>query len=148
MSIVREIYEGFQRGELNRWDPIVSPDVEIYSPGMWNGRGIEALKTFASEFVTALSPRIDLVDEFDGGERAFLTFCMHWHHVAPFFGIAPTGRRGTSVETLLLTVRGNKVVRFGVADNTLDLAIYLWERGFPQQHNVTVVPIVRGIERG
>jgi len=119
MSIVREIYEGFQRGELDRWDAIVSPDVEIYSPGMWGGRGREVLKNFAREFITALSPRIDLVDEFEGGERAFLTFCMHWRHTAPFYGIAPTGRRGTSVETLLLTIRDGKVVRVGVADNTL-----------------------------
>ncbi|HYE48569.1 MAG TPA: hypothetical protein VEB20_03190, partial [Azospirillaceae bacterium] len=64
------------------------------------------------------------------------------------FGVAPTGRRGTSVETLLLTISNGKVVRFGVADNTLDLAIYLWERGFPQQHNVVPPAIVKGIERG
>jgi hypothetical protein len=148
MTLVREIYEGFQRGELDRWDAIVAEDVAIYSPGMWGGRGRDTLKRFATEFITALSPRIDLVDEFDGGDRAFLTFCMHWHHVAPFFGVAPTGRRGTSVETLLLTIVDGRVVRFGIADNTLDLAIYLWDRGFSQQHNVTPEPIVRGIERG
>jgi SnoaL-like polyketide cyclase len=147
MSILREIYEGFQRGELDRWDRVISTDVEIYSPGMWGGRGLDALKQFANEFLTALSPRIDLVDEFGGGDRAFLTFCMHWRHSSPFFGIAPTGRRGTSVETLLLTIDRDTVVRFGVADNTLDLAIYLWERGFPQQHNVLPDPLVRGISR-
>jgi hypothetical protein len=147
MTIVRDIYEGFQRAELDRWDAVIAPDVEIYSPGMWGGRGIAALKGFAGEFIKALSPRIDLVDEFDGGSRAFLTFCMYWHHTAPFFGIAPTGRRGTSVETLLLSVQDGKAVRVGIADNTLDLAIYLWERGFPQRHNVAPVPIVRGVER-
>src|SRR5262249_3495403 len=115
MTITREIYEGFQRGELDRWDAVVAPDVEIYSPGMWGGRGITALKSFAAEFIKALAPRTDLVDEFDGGSRAFLTFCMHWHHTAPFYGIAPTGRRGTSVETLLLTVADGKAVRVGIA---------------------------------
>jgi hypothetical protein len=147
MTITRELYEAFQCGELDRWNRIIDADVEIFSPGMWGERGLEKLKTFANEFLTALSPRIDLVDEFDGGHRAFVTFCMHWRHVAPFFGIAPTGRQGTSIETLLLTIGDGRIVRLGVADNTLDLAIYLWERGFPQRHNVNVPAIVRGIER-
>ena len=36
-------------------------------------------------------------------------------------GLAPTGREGTSVETLLLTIRAGRIVRIDVADNTLDL---------------------------
>ena len=145
-SLVREIYEGFQRAELDRWDAVIAPEVEIYSPGMWGGRGLTTLKAFASEFLSALAPRIDLVDEFDGGARAFLTFCMHWRHVGSFYGIAPTGRAGTSVETLLLSVREGRVQRLDIADNTLDLAIYLWERGFAQQHNAVPAALVRGVE--
>jgi hypothetical protein len=34
-----------------------------------------------------------------------------------------------------------------VADNSLDLALYLWDRGWPHQHDVHPEILVRGIER-
>ncbi|MUG92292.1 hypothetical protein F7734_07415 [Scytonema sp. UIC 10036] len=40
-----------------------------------------------------------------------------------------------------------KVVRFGVTNNTLALAIYLWERGWSQAHNVHPEAILQGIVR-
>jgi ketosteroid isomerase-like protein len=147
MSITREIYEGFQRGEFERWDKVIAQDVEIYSPGYWGGKGIDALKTWGGEFLKALQPRIDLVDEFEGSDRAFVTVNLNWKHVEPFFDLKPTGREGTSIETFILTIKDGKVVRFGVADNTLDLAIYLWERGWAQAHNVHPEAIIQGIER-
>lgn len=133
MSITREIYEGFQRGEFARWDKVIAQDVELYSPGAWGVKGLEGLKTWATEFLKALKPRIDLVDEFEGGERAFLTVNLNWKHVEPFFALKPTGREGTSIETFILTIKDGKVVRFGVADNTLDLSIYLWEQSAIRQ---------------
>ncbi|MDM9379871.1 ester cyclase [Chlorogloeopsis sp. ULAP01] len=147
MSIIREIYEGFQRGEFERWDAVIAQDVEIYSPAYWGGQGLDALKAFGAEFVKALKPRIDLVDEFDGGDRAFLTVNLNWKHVEPFFDLKPTGREGTSIETFILTIQNGQVTRFGVADNTLDLAIYLWGRGYSMAHNIRPEPIVQGIER-
>lgn len=151
-KLTREIYEGFQRAEFHRWDGLFAPEVETNSPAAWGVRGYDALKGWASEFVTALRPRIDLTDEHeaidaDGDGRAFVTFNLNWKHVGPFFGLKPTGREGTSVETLLLTVKGGKVVRVDVADNTLDLALYLWERGWPIPHNVRPEPVVTGIDR-
>lgn len=147
MSITREIYEGFQRGEFDRWDAVIAPDVLLNSPGKYGGQGLDALKTWGAEFLKALKPRIDLVDEYEGESRAFLTVNLNWKHIEPFFGLQPTGREGTSIETFLLTIENGKVVRFDVADNSLDLAIYLWERGWPQAHNVRPQPIVNGIER-
>jgi hypothetical protein len=61
--------------------------------------------------------------------------------------LAPTGREGTSVETLLFTITGNQIVRIDVADNTLDLGIYEWERGWPIPHNIRPQPIVTGVDR-
>jgi hypothetical protein len=37
---------------------------------------------------------------------------------------------------MLLTIQANKVIRIDVADNTLDLSIYLWERNWPSPHDV------------
>jgi hypothetical protein len=147
MSITQEIYEGFQRGEFELWNEIISQEVEIYSPGYWGGRGLDALKAWGAEFLKAFKPRIDLIDEFNGGEHAFLTVNLNWKHVEPFFDIKPTGREGTSLETFILTIKNGQVVRFGVADNTLDLSIYLWERGYPHPHNIHPEPIAQGIER-
>lgn len=147
MSITREIYEGFQRGEFHRWDAVIASDVLVNSPGKYGTQGLDALKTWGGGFLKALNARIDLVDEYEGESRAFLTVNLNWKHIGPFFGLQPTGREGTSIETFLLTIENGKVVRFDVADNTLDLAIYLWERGWPHPHNVRPQLIVEGIER-
>jgi hypothetical protein len=47
----------------------------------------------------------------------------------------------------LLTIQANKVVPVDVADNSLDLAIYLWGRGLPHPHNWTPPAIVVGVDR-
>ncbi len=150
-SITREIYEGFQRVEFDRWDAIIDHDVLINSPAAYGLRGLTTLKEFAVQF-TNLGYRIDLVDEHlaldnQGNGRGFITFTLHWKHTKDFGGLTPTGREGTSVETLLLTIRGNKVTRIDVAANTLDLAIYEWERNWPIPHNIRPEPIIVGIDR-
>ncbi len=61
--------------------------------------------------------------------------------------VAITGRSGTSIENLIMTVRGGRVVRMEVADTTLDLVLYLHERGWAFPQNIRPVPIIRGIER-
>lgn len=149
--ITREFYEAFQRVQFDRWNPIVAEDVLVNSPAGFGLRGLGPLKQFAAQF-TSLGYRIDLIDEHlaldEGGTgRGFITFCLNWKHTADFGGLAPTGREGTSVETMLLTIARHKIVRFDVADNTLDLAIYEWERGWPIPHNVHPEPIVTGVDR-
>jgi hypothetical protein len=51
------------------------------------------------------------------------------------------------VETMLFTVEAGQVVQIDVADNSLDLVIYLWERGWPMPHNVRPEAIVEGVDR-
>jgi hypothetical protein len=150
-TITREIYDAFQRVEFDRWDAVIADDVLINSPAGFGMRGLKTLKEFAANF-TDLGYRIDLVDEHlalddDGDGRGFITFVHHWKHTKDFLGIAPTGREGTSVETMLLTIERNEVVRIDVADNTLDLAIYEWQRGWAVPHNVIPEPLVVGVDR-
>ena len=71
MSITREIYEGFQRGEFHRWDAVIASNVLVNSPGKYGIQGLDPLKTWGGEFLKALKPRIDLVDEYEGESRAF-----------------------------------------------------------------------------
>jgi hypothetical protein len=150
-TITRELYDAFQRVEFHRWDPIVSEDVLLNSPAGRGIRGLETFKDFAVQF-TELGYRIDLIDEHlaldeNGTGRGFVTFCLNWKHTKDFGGLAPTGREGTSVETMLLTIVENVITRIDVADNTLDLAIYEWQRGWPIPHNVRLEPLVTGIDR-
>jgi SnoaL-like polyketide cyclase len=151
MEITRAFYEGFQRVEFDCWDSIVAADVLVNSPGGRDLRGRQTLKDFALQF-TNLGYKIDLVDEHlavdaGGNGRGFITFCLHWKHTHDFGGLAPTGREGTSVETMLFTILDGRIVRIDIADNTLDLAIYEWERGWTVPHNVTPKPIVAGLDR-
>ena len=150
-TLTREIYEGLQRAEFDRWDAVVADDVLVNSPARFGQRGLPALKQWADRFVR-LGKRIDLVDEHlaldgEGNGRGFITFNLHWKHDEQFFDITPTGREGTSVETLLLTVRADRVTRIDVTDNSVDLILYLWQRNYPYPHNVMPQPIVEGVDR-
>jgi hypothetical protein len=151
VTIAREFYEAFQRVELDRWDAIVDEDVSIYSPIGRGVTGIRTLKEWAESFAT-LGKQIDLTDEHvalddDGNGRGFITINLHWKHDQDFFGLAPTGREGTSVELLVFEIQNRKITRIDVADNSLDLPIYLWQRNFPLPHNVLPGTIVVGVDR-
>ena len=151
-TITREVYDAFQRGEFDRWDDLFAQDVVVNSSAKFGVTGIENLKGWASAFLTGFSARIDLVDEIlaideNGNGRAVATINLNWQHVGDFFGLEPTGRTGTSVENLIMTVRNGTVVRMEVADTTLDLVIYMHERGWVFPQNIRPEPIIRGIDR-
>jgi predicted ester cyclase len=150
-ALTREIYEAFQRVELDRWDAVIAEDVAINSPVGYGMSGLQALKDWARAFAR-FAQQIDLVDEHEavdaqGNGRAFITFNLHWKHDEEFMGLAPTGREGTSVETMLMTIRDHKVIRIDVADNTVELPIYLWQRSWPNPHAIRPEPIVTGVNR-
>jgi hypothetical protein len=151
MTITDTVYEAFQRAEFHRWDDVISDDVEINSPAGYGMRGLQLLKNWASNFVN-LGWRIDLVDEHlaldqSGTGRGFITFLLNWKQTKDFLGLAPTGREGTSVETMLLTVANGKITRIDVASNTVDLVIYEYERGWPIPHNIRPPALVEGVDR-
>jgi ketosteroid isomerase-like protein len=152
-TLTRKVYDAFQRGQLDRWDEVIADNVVTNSSASFGVQGRAALKAWANEFLTAFAPRVDLVDEInavDGGGngRAVMTFNLNWKHVKPFFGtLQPTGRTGTSIENLIMTVRNGKVTRIEVADTTLDLVMYMNERGWVFPQNIRPTPIVVGIER-
>jgi ketosteroid isomerase-like protein len=150
-TITRELYEAFAGGELDRWDAVIADDVFVNSPAGFDQRGLAGLKAFAGGFLE-LGKQIDLVDEHlalddNGDGRGFITFNLQWKHDHDFFGLAPTGREGTSIETMLLTIRGDRIVRIDVADHTVDLPIYLWSRRWPNPHNINPEPLVVGARR-
>jgi SnoaL-like domain len=150
-TITRDFYEAFQRTDFDRLDAIVAEEVLINSPAGYRMSGLQVLKDWAVQF-TDLGHRIDLVDEHlalddTGTGRGFITFCLHWKHTKPFLGMEPTGREGTSVESILFTIENGTIVRLDVAGNTADLVLYEWERGWNLPHNIRPEPIVEGVER-
>lgn len=151
-ELVREFYDAFQSGELDRFDQIVDPHVVTNSSAAFGNKGIAALKNWAGAFLTGFSPRIDLVDEIHavdehGNGRVVATINLNWKHTGDFFNLTPSGREGTSVENLIMTVRDGMIVRIEVADTTLDLVIYMHERGWVFPQNIRPEPIIRGKER-
>ncbi|XVV00480.1 hypothetical protein ACQPW3_23925 [Actinosynnema sp. CA-248983] len=149
--MTRELYEGLQRAEFDRWDAIIAEDVLINSPARFGQTGLGPLKEWAKWFVR-LGKRIDLIDEHlaldpEGNGRGFIIFNLHWKHDEPFFDVTPTGREGTSVETILLAIENRRITRIDVAGNTVDLVVYLWQRNWPYPHNVCPEPLVTGIDR-
>jgi hypothetical protein len=150
-TITYAIYDAFQRAEFEGWDGIIANDVVLNSPAGYDMAGLKVLKDWAVNF-TDLGWRIDLVDEHlaldeNGSGRGFVTVMLDWKHVKEFLGLAPTGREGTSVETLLLTINGGVVTRIDVASNTPDLVIYEYSRGWPMPHNVRPPALVAGVDR-
>jgi hypothetical protein len=96
-------------------------------------KGFKTLKEFTAH-LNGLGCRIDLMDEHvaldqQGKGRGFITFALEWRRAKDLAGLAPTGRDGTSEETMLLTIDCRKIV--GI-DN---LTIYEWERRCPVRNN-------------
>lgn len=145
IDLTLEIYEGFARNELHRWDAVIHPDVKLNSPAGRDIVGIDALKTFAAAFHAAFRPRIDLIDHFVAGDRAMVTVNLHWQHNGEqFYGVAATGRSGTSVESFLLRLENGQVTHWETADQSLDLALYLHDHGFDMPRGVTPPALVEG----
>src|SRR5262245_42895390 len=130
-TLTREIYDAFQKLELDRWDGCFENDVLIDSPAGRGFKGLDFLKSWAREFGGGFAYQIDLIDEHlaldsGGNGRGFISFNLLWKHASEVFGLKPTGREGTSVETMILTIANNKVTKVHVADNSLDLVLYMW----------------------
>lgn len=146
--IGRQIYKGFNERNLDLWDEVVAENVEVRSTiGTMPMTGLEPLKGWAAQFHSGFQPRLDLVDEIYGVNRAVIAVNLHWKHDRQFFHLEPTGRRGTSIEYFMLWIAEGKINRFWVADHTMDLPMYLVrERGMHYPQNFTPEPIIRGIE--
>lgn len=144
-GIAKEIYEGFALNQTDRWDAIVHPDVITNSPAGRDIVGRDALKGWIKTFHRAFELRTDLIDHYVLGDRGLVTINLHWtHNRGPFFGLQPTGQSGTSVESFLLGLDDGLITSFTVADQSLDLAIYIHEQGMEMPRRVTPPALIKG----
>jgi len=144
-SLTLQIYKGFSENRLDLWDAVIHPDVRSNSPAGRNIDGISALKRWNQSFITAFRPQTDLVDHFVAGDRGLVTVNLHWKHVLPFNGLAPTGQTGTSVENFLLRIENGLVIQWDVADGSLDLAMYLHDQGLKMPTYVEPPALIKGV---
>jgi len=145
-SITLQIYEGFSQNRLDLWDSVIHPDVKSNSTAGRNINGIAALKRWNQSFITAFRPRTDLIDHFVAGDRGLVTINLHWKHDGgPFNGIAPTGKSGTSVENFILRIENGMITQWDVADSSLDLAIYLYDKGIKMPTFVEPPALIKGV---
>lgn len=144
-NLTMEIYKGFAHNETERWDDIVHSDVVANSPAGRDIVGRETLQGWIKAFHEAFDLRVDLLDHYLAGDRGLVTVNLHWKHDrASFFGIEPTGESGTSIETFLLQLEDGVVTHFNVADQSLDLAIYLHGQGMELPSRVTPPALIKG----
>jgi hypothetical protein len=103
--IGRQIYKGFNERNLDLWDEVIASDVELRSSiGSMPMIGLEPLKGWAAQFQFGFQPRLDLVDEIYGVNRATIAVNLNWKHDQKFFHLEPTGRSGTSIEYVRIQV--------------------------------------------
>jgi hypothetical protein len=144
-GLTMEIYEGFALNQTERWNAIVRSDVMTNSPAGRDIAGREALQSWIKAFHGAFDLRVDLIDHYLAGNRGLVTVNLHWKHDrAPFFGLEPTGRSGTSIESFILQLEDGLVTHFTVADQSLDLAIYLHEQGMEMPSRAIPPALIAG----
>lgn len=72
-----------------------------------------------------------------------VTVNLHWKHDGEdFYGIAATGQGGTSVESFQLRLEDGQVTHWDTADQSLDFALYLHDRGFEMPRGLTPPALV------
>lgn len=144
-ELALNIYKAFAYNRLEEWDRLIHPEVKVNSP---TGRGIvglNALKPFGSAFHAAFRPTIDLIDHYVAGDRGSVTVNLHWKHDGEeFYGIKPTGQGGTSIETFLLRIEDGLVTHWDTADNSLDLANYLFSEAYDLPKEVKPPALIEG----
>jgi hypothetical protein len=144
-GLTMEIYEGFALNQTERWNAIVHSEVVTNSPAGRDIVGRAALQDWIKAFHGAFTLRVDLIDHYLAGDRGMVTVNLHWtHDRAAFFGIEPTGQSGTSIESFILRLKDGVVTHFTVADQSLDLAIYIHEQGMEMPSRVVPPALIKG----
>lgn len=147
-TLGRQFYQAFQNGRIDDFDKFIQEDVVMFTNGSYGkSEGIKGLKMWAGEFIKSLSPRIDLVDEFEADSRGFIGINLNWKHVKDFFYLKANGREGTSVEYLIYRIKDGKISEIRVADLSMDLFLHMYEAGQAVNLGMHPEPIIKGIER-
>ncbi len=128
LMLTRELFDAFQGSEPERWDAITTDDVVVNG---WTGFGIKgrrALKSWANGLSRSLGFRMKLTDEHlvldsNGDGRGFIEFNLQWERQSELTQPRAEAGESTPFGAFLLTVKGLRIARIDVADDTLDLTL-------------------------
>lgn len=128
LMLTRELFDAFQGSEPDRWDAITADDVVVNG---WTGFGIKgrpALKSWTKGLSRSLGFRMRLMDEHlaldcNGDGRGFIAFNLQWERQGERAQPRSEARGSMPFGAFLLTVKGRRIVRIDVADDTLELTL-------------------------
>lgn len=120
----RAIYERFCNevlaiGNLDAIDALVDPSVVSHSPFPGQAPGRDGFKRAFGQFRAAFPHlEIDIHDIIAAGDKVVGYFTVTGVHEGRFMGIAPTGRKVTYQEMVIVRMKDGKIVEhWSVADS-------------------------------
>jgi predicted ester cyclase len=138
-TLGRRFIQALGTNDAELLDQLYATDVVLYTPLGWPITGRTAVKEFVAQFHAAYPGlRVTLHDEFASadGNRVCFRFVIHFHNTGPFYGLPPTGERGTMSETHAITLRDGKIVEQFVGDNNFSMPyqeLVTWQMDFPRE---------------
>ena len=116
-SSYRAAIDRINAGDLDGYLAFYSDDVVFggVTPEPMDHEGVRA---FHEAFVAAFgSPRVEILDMFEAGDRVAARIVIHGSHQGEFLGVPATGLPAQLAITTILTVRGGRCVeRWSTAD--------------------------------
>ena len=89
MAAVRACFEEGSKGNFDAFDDLVTPDYVVHPE---EARGPEGLKAMVEGYVSALSPRVRIDQQFTAGDLVATRYTITGTHDGDLMGIPPTGR--------------------------------------------------------
>jgi ketosteroid isomerase-like protein len=138
-TIGQRFLAAFGRRDLEAMKACLDEEVVLYTPLTWGAKGVQAFLDYTEEFHRGFPGlRVALHDEFYAadGHRGAWRMVVHYENTGPFFGNAPTGDRGTQVETHTVTIQDGRIVEYWVGDNSFHmphLDLVRWRLDWPRQ---------------
>ena len=112
-QLVDAVWEALEVGDLDRWNDILTEDVEQLGPG-WDVRGIEASKELVRGYMDALPDlRHEIVNVVEAGNQIAVELRITGTHTGPLVTpegvVGPTGRSLDLRSCDMITVREGRI---------------------------------------
>jgi hypothetical protein len=149
-TIAERFVDAFGRNDPDSLLPLYGPAFVLYSPIAWGLPGRDPLVPFVQQFHHGFPGlRLALFDQFSSadGTRVAFRLGMRWHNTGTFFGLPPTGDRGSHAEFHSLRLAGGQIVEQVVTDISYGIPKYeltVWHREYPADTDDPSPPVSSG----
>ena len=134
-QLVDAVWEAVEVGDLDRWNDILTEDVEQRGPG-WDVRGIEASKELVRGYMDALPDlRHEIVNVVEAGNQIAVELRITGTHTGPLVTpegvMGPTGRSLELRSCDMITVRDGRIASWRAYFDQLS---FLGQLGLVPEH--------------